>query len=44
MKLSVQPEKDTDDEYENEADDDFRLSPQQPSQPTHYSIEQNPLD
>ena len=29
MKLSVQPEKKTDDEYENEADDDFRPSSQQ---------------
>ena len=28
MKLSVQPERETDDEYENEADDDFRLPSQ----------------
>ncbi len=34
MKLSVQPERETDDEYENEADNDFRPSSQQPSQPT----------
>ena len=31
MKLSVQPVKETDDEYENEADNDFRPSSQQPS-------------
>ncbi len=29
MKLFVQPEGETDDEYENEADEDFRPSPQQ---------------
>ncbi len=31
MRLFVQPGRKTDDEYENEADDDFCLSPQQPS-------------
>ncbi len=35
MKLSVQPEKDTNNEYENEADHDFRPSSQQLSQSTH---------
>ena len=44
MKLSVQPEKETDNEYENEADDDFRSSPQQISQPANHSLEENPLD
>ncbi len=44
MKLSVHPEKETDDEYEKGADDDFRLSPQQPFQNAHYSLEENPLD
>ncbi len=44
MKLSVQPENNTDEKYENEADDDFCASPQQPSQPTHYGLEENPHD
>ncbi len=44
MKLSVQPERETDDEYENEADDEFRLSSQQPSQPAHHGLEKNPFD
>ncbi len=44
MKLSVQPEKETDNEYENEADDDFRPSSQQPSQPSHHGLEENPFD
>ncbi len=44
MKLSVQPENETDDEYENEADDDFRLSPQQPSQPANNGLEENLFD
>ena len=41
MKLSVQPERETDDEYENEADDDFRPSPQQLFQPAHHGLEEN---
>ena len=44
MKLSVQPERETDDEYENEADDDFRPSSQQPSQPAHHGLDENPFD
>ena len=44
MKLSVQPEKETDDEYENDADDDIRPSSQQPSQPTDYGLEDDSLD
>ncbi len=44
MKLSVQPERKTNDEYENEADDDFRPSSQQPSQPAHHGLEENPFD
>ena len=44
MKLSVQPERETDDEYENEADDDFRPSSQQPSQPAHHCLEENLFD
>ncbi len=44
MKLSVQPEKETYDEYENEADDDFRLSSHQPCQPARYGLEENPFD
>ena len=44
MKLSVQPKKETDDEYENEADDDFRPSFQQLSQPAHHGLEENPFD
>ncbi len=41
MKLSVLPERETDDEYENEADDDFHSSLQQPSQPAHHGLEKN---
>ncbi len=44
MKISVQPEKETDDECENEDDDDFRPFSQQPSQPTHHGLEKNPFD
>ncbi len=44
MKPSVQPERETDDEYENEADEDFRLSSQQPFQPAHHGLEENPFD
>ncbi len=44
MKLSAQPERKTDDKYENEADDDFRPSCQQPFQPAHHSLEENPFD
>ena len=44
MKLFIQPDKERYDEYENEADDDFCSSPQQPFQPTHYSLEENLLN
>ncbi len=44
MKLSVQPERESDDEYENEADGDFRPSSQQPSQPAHHGLEESPFD
>ncbi len=44
MKLSVRPEREKDDEYENEADDDFRPSSQQPSQPAHHGLEENSFD
>ena len=44
IKLSVQPERKTDDKYENEADDDFRPSSQQPSQPAHHGLDENPFD
>ena len=44
MKLSVQPERETDDEYENEADDDFRNSSQQPLQPADQILEENHFD
>ena len=44
MKLSVQPENETADEYENEADDDFCPSSQQPSQPAHHGLDENPFD
>ena len=44
MKLSVQPERETDDEYENEADEDFRPSSQQPSQPAHHGLGKNSFD
>ncbi len=41
MKLSVRPEKEKDDEYENEPDDDFSPFSQQPSQPAHHGLEEN---
>ncbi len=41
---SVQPERETDDEYENEADDEFRPSPQQLFQLAHHGREENVLD
>ncbi len=41
IKLFVQPERKTDNEYENEADDDFRPSPQQSFQPAHHGLEEN---
>ncbi len=44
MKLSVQPERKTDNKYENEADDDFCPSSQQPFQPAHHGLEENPFD
>ncbi len=44
MKLSVQPERETDDEYENEADDEFCSSLQQPFQPAHHGLKENLLD
>ncbi len=44
MKPSVQPERETDDEYENEADDDYPSSSQQHSQPAHHGLEENPFD
>ncbi len=44
MKLFIQPERETGDEYENETDDDFRLSPQHLFQPTHHGLEEDPFD
>ncbi len=44
MKISAQPEKETDGEYENEADDSFRPSSQQPFQPVHHGLEENPFN
>ena len=44
MKFSVQPEKETDDECENEADDDFCPSSQQASQPAQHGPEKIPFD
>ncbi len=44
MKPSVKPERETDDEYGNDADDDFRLSSQQPFQPAHHGLEENLFD
>ncbi len=44
MKLSVQLERETDNEYENKADDDFYASPQQFFQTANHSLEQNLLD
>ena len=40
MKLSVQPERETDDEQENRADNDFCPSPQQSFQPEHHGLEE----
>ncbi len=44
IKLSVQPERKTDDELKNEADDDSLPSSQQPFQPKYHSLEENPFD
>ncbi len=44
MKLSVRPEKEKDDKYENEPYDDFRPFSQQSSQPTHHGLEENPFN
>ncbi len=44
MKLSVQPERETDNEYENKADDNFRPSSQQLFQPAHHGLEENLFD
>ncbi len=44
MKLSVQPEKESNDEYENEADDDFCPSSQQPFQPANHGLKENLFD
>ncbi len=44
MKLSVQPEKKTDNGYWNEADDDFCPSSQQLFQPAHHSLEEKSFD
>ncbi len=44
MKLSVRPENEKNDEYENEADDDFRPSSQQPSQPAQHGLQENFFD
>ena len=44
MKRSVQPERETDNKCENEADHDFCPSFQQPFQPAHHGLEENPFD
>ncbi len=44
MKLSVQPERETEDEYENEADDDFAPSPQQSCQTEYHGLKKNLFD
>ncbi len=44
IKPSVQPKRETDNEYENEVDDDFRPSSQQPFQPAYYGQEENPFN
>ena len=44
MKPSVQPEEETDNEYENGAYDNPRLSSQQPFQPAHHGLEENLFD
>ena len=44
MKLCIQPERETDDEYENEADDDICLFSQQPFFSAPQGLEENPFD
>ena len=44
MKLSVQPERETDNEYENDADDEFCPSSQQLFQPAHHDLDEYPFD
>ena len=44
MKPFVQPEAETDDKYENEAEDDFRFSSQRTFQPAHHGLEDNLFD
>ncbi len=44
MKPSVQPEEETDNEYENGAYDNSRLSSQQLFQPAHHGLEENLFD
>ncbi len=44
MELFVQLERKTDDKYENEADDDFRPTSQQPFQPANHGLEENLFD
>ncbi len=44
MKLSVQLKRETDDKYENEVDEGFCLSSQQPFQPAHHGLEENLFD
>ena len=44
MKFSVEPRRETENEYENEAYDDFRLSLQQSFQSAHHDREENPFD
>ena len=44
MKHSAQPEREPDDEYKNEADDDFRLSSQPLFQPANHRLEENLFD
>ena len=39
LKLSVQPQRETDNEYKNEVDDDFFSTPQQPCQPVNHVLE-----
>ncbi len=44
IKLSVQPERENDEEYKNGADDDFRLSSQPLFQPANHSLEESFFD
>ncbi len=44
MKPSVKPKRETDNEYESKADDDFRPSSQQSFKPAHHGLEKNPFD